>query len=106
MPYVGTKKLIRTKGPDLMFWCPGCGEAHMIDVSHRGWRWDGNADAPTISPSVREFLPAREGKNPEQTLCHLFVKRGQIEYLGDCAHAMKGTTIDMQPIPDDYGGLE
>jgi hypothetical protein len=29
-------------------------------------------------------------------LCHTFVTDGQIQYLGDCTHALAGQTVDLQ----------
>lgn len=31
----------------------------------------------------------------KQTICHLFIKEGKIEYLSDCTHSLAGTTIDL-----------
>jgi len=32
--------------------------------------------------------------------CHSFLKGGQWQFLGDCAHAMAGQTVAMVPLPD------
>jgi hypothetical protein len=34
--------------------CPGCGAQDWLDVGplFSGWTWDGNADAPTLRPSI------------------------------------------------------
>lgn len=46
------------EGGRLLFWCPGCDEAHMIRVRDDGqnvggaWGFDGNYDRPTFSPSI------------------------------------------------------
>lgn len=91
-----------------MYWCPGCGYAHVI---HHGpgegprWNWDGNADAPTFSPSVLvktgravdpSFVP-EEGDPPE--ICHSFVRGGKIEFLSDCCHSLAGQTV---PLPERW----
>lgn len=35
------------------FICPcGCGGVGGVQVKPAGWTWDGNRDAPTVSPSV------------------------------------------------------
>ena len=68
-----------------MFWCPACECAHGIN---RGWTFDGDMVTPTISPS----LLSRGEKQ-----CHIFIRAGRIEYLGDCDHALAGTTVDMVP---------
>jgi hypothetical protein len=52
------------------------------------WTWDGNEDAPTLSPSL---------------LCnqdHFYVRAGKIEFLGDAKHARAGQTIDMPDMGD------
>jgi Family of unknown function (DUF6527) len=66
------------------------------------WQWDGNVDAPTLSPSILCWTNVgADGKRlPEgqkRTLCHSFVRAGRIEFLTDCAHALAGQTV---PLPD------
>ena len=42
-------------GEALWFWCPGCDNAHNVNVSgpvQPIWEWDRNLVAPTISPSI------------------------------------------------------
>jgi len=78
----------------LMFWCPGCDEAHGLRIAGRGrpkWSWDRNPDRPTCMPSLitHQATPAKR--------CHLFVRGGNLEFLPDCWHALKGQTV---PIPD------
>ena len=99
------------------FMCPGCGEEHIIPVNRPdgcGWSFNGNYDAPTISPSIltrsghyasnepgdcwcnfEERFPD-EGPAPFHCkLCHIFVTDGKIQYLSDCSHKLAGQTIDM-----------
>jgi hypothetical protein len=92
----------------LMFWCPGCeilheGErqagAHMLPVSGDAserpvWTWDGNLEAPTLSPSI--LTRRRFAGEPEQ-ICHSYLRAGVFEFLGDCTHALAGHHV---PIPD------
>lgn len=86
-------------GKLLMFWCPGCSEPHGPRVegarvqSHGPWTWNGDRDRPTLSPSIKVESANREGP----TVCHSFVQDGQIQFLGDCTHALAGKTV---PIPD------
>lgn len=95
-------------GKGFVHWCPGCDGAHVIwternEGSFRPiWSWDGNVDAPTVTPSVRNFTTnGRDGKplpdGQERTLCHYFLKAGNIEFCGDCEHALSGKTV---PLPD------
>lgn len=73
----------------LSFWCPGCNAAHRVTTEGPGaWAWDGNATNPTLSPSI---------KVQGGLVCHSFVRVGNIEFLGDCTHALAGKTV---PMPD------
>jgi hypothetical protein len=103
-----SKSILSTDGI-LLFWCPGCHEAHGVMVNgSRGWTWNGSTDAPALSPSilVRSSLygPDKlgftkyEGPHPCKTtpsVCHSFVKDGKIEFLGDCTHSLAGQTVDI-----------
>lgn len=103
----------------LTFWCPGCGGAHSIPTgpgSGPRWTWDGNAQQPTFDPSilvrtVRGKLTEAEWEEYDAEYariglavlegrfgftCHSFVRAGQIQFLDDCSHALKGQTV---PIP-------
>lgn len=86
----------------LKFVCPGCerepghGGLHMLPVSgdangRPSWSFDGNLDAPTLSPSILSTRP--------EFVCHSFLKAGVFEFLGDCTHPLKGQSV---PIPDLY----
>lgn len=86
-------------------WCPGCRIAHHFNVggaSGPQWTFDGNVELPTFAPSMRSFQPAMAGR-PEVTLCHYFLRAGVIEYLGDCAHALKGKSVTLPDFPENYG---
>lgn len=116
-----SKKLRSAEGGRLLFWCPGCDGAHQVQVGEpplrgrAGWDFNGDYDRPTFSPSVLvrtgHYAPGQEGKDCwctyEQRLgktapfkcsvCHSFVRDGQIQFLGDCTHALAGQTV---PLPD------
>lgn len=98
----------------LMFWCPGCDEAHgpiveRTDASRPLWTWNNDRERPTFSPSLlvrgtrrlteEEYQRVISGEHvtPEPHVCHSFVRDGQIEFLSDCTHALKAQTV---PIPD------
>lgn len=100
----------------LMFWCPGCDGAHGITTGEGGghrWGWNGDADKPTFTPSIlvrsETCDPPVTGENHEvfksnpwpqtkvETVCHSFVTDGHIQFLGDCTHALAGTTVDLPP---------
>lgn len=106
----------------LQVWCPGCDHLHAVTLvgpdGYRPavcWEWDGNLEAPTISPSIlvygSVFLHDDGSQCPNwhedyetethtQGNCHSFVRAGRWEFLSDCAHALAGQTVDMVPLPD------
>lgn len=104
----------------LTWWCPGCDGAHQIatgEGSGPRWGWNGNAERPTFTPSVlvqgRGLSPAGQAAadawfaagNPSprpefeimDTVCHSFVVDGQMQFLGDCTHALAGQTVPIPP---------
>lgn len=109
------------QGGQISFWCPGCNEAHAINVGdHPGPRWCYNDDpeAPTFKPSILirsgHFVPGHDGGQcycnwPDKDefpdlqcrVCHSFVRAGQIQFLGDCTHALAGQTVPLPPFPSE-----
>lgn len=91
------KQITRTAegGKWLMFWCPGCGNAHCVAIApernSRGaqWTWNGSRDKPTLDPSI-----LAQG---EAYCCHSYVEKGEIRYLPDCTHKFAGQTLPLQP---------
>jgi hypothetical protein len=70
--------------------CPGCGIHHAATVDGtRGWTWNGHEESPSISPSI--LVTGEFGGDPLR--CHSFVRDGQIQFLDDCSHGLKGTTV-------------
>jgi hypothetical protein len=107
-------KLRSAADNQLLFWCPGCDSVHAVRVDPigsmgNGWGWNRDGDAPTFTPSVlvngtrrltddeHARLMAGEKIEPTPLVCHSFVKDGQIQFLGDCTHALAGQTV---PLPD------
>ena len=84
------------------FHCPGCKYAHVVTVNGRlnpqgaTWTWNGSVEKPTFSPSLLV-----NASHPESR-CHSFVKDGQIQFLSDCAHELRGQTVDLK----DFDGQE
>ena len=82
--------------------CPGCECGHLFHtVPWKGnaagtpgpvWTFNGNTERPTFSPSmlVNKSTPERR--------CHSYVRDGQIQFLNDCYHALKGTTVELPDI--------
>lgn len=91
------------------FHCPGCDGKHAVSTNPAGgWKWNGDSDKPTLSPSVlvrgtkpmtdEEHAAAMRGEGcptPVPTVCHSFVTDGRIQFLGDCTHALAGQTVDL-----------
>jgi hypothetical protein len=86
------------------FYCPGCKCGHHFNTIAPGpiWDFNGNTEKPTFTPSLRIFTRATNDY-PEKTHCHLFLTDGRIQFLTDCAHDLKGTTVDMVDFPENYG---
>lgn len=97
-----------------LFKCPGCGNDHIAIIKRRAdnpngpeWTFDGNMGKPTFNPSFltkytrritddeHARIMAGEKLNIPQSVCHIFVRNGQIQYLSDCTHGYAGKTIDM-----------
>lgn len=102
------------------FYCPGCGHHHFIHEE----LWNIDLITNTLSPSVLvrgvsdsstwdidkngDFIfeatdnPAvRKAKGSKPTVCHTFVRKGQIQYLNDCTHDLKGKTIPMVELKEN-----
>lgn len=85
----------------LAFVCPGCNNnLHMLPVNTTkkspSWEWDGNLEAPTLSPSIL----TKWGKEPKLFVCHSFLKAGVFEYLADCTHVLRCQFIKLSDLPD------
>ncbi len=111
--------VLRTlEGGKLGFECPGCKEMHSVNVNPaKGppcWGFNGDFDRPTFSPSVLirsgHHVPGHEHgpcwctynrEHPDEPapfkceVCHSFVRDGQIQFLGDCTHALAGKTVSL-----------
>jgi hypothetical protein len=91
----------------LTYWCQGCEDLHGITYEGgdpgRNWSWNGDVNAPTFQPSVLVTY----GANPDaderfkewrtERRCHTFITNGQVQFLGDCTHALAGQTLPDLP---------
>jgi hypothetical protein len=78
-------------GELLVFECPGCQYGHNIPVEGpRAWKWNGSMDKPTFYPSIKIDIPGG--------CCHSWVKDGQIQFLADCDHKLRGQTVDLPEV--------
>lgn len=81
-------------GSSYWFWCPGCECAHRYATGEgKGPRWDfnDNLENPTFSPSLLSVGQKR---------CHLFLKKGKLEFCKDCDHGLAGQTVELPDLPD------
>lgn len=110
-----SKVLRNVEGGRLTFWCPGCDRRHTVAVGEGPpprWGWDGSVDRPTFTPSVlvegvhkltddecAAYMRGDALPEPRPFRCHSFVTDGQIQFLGDCTHALAGKTV---PLPEKW----
>lgn len=110
-------KLRQLEGGQVGYWCPGCDMMHVLTVEPGRpgpcWDWNRDPDAPTFNPSVLvrydHWVPPVTSENladwkrqpwPQHKvthLCHAFVRNGEVQFLDDSTHALKGRTV---PLPD------
>lgn len=93
-------------------WCPACDERHNFYVdrpTNKGARWtfDGNVEMPTFTPSMnirrgpRPIVPKGRTDAGQVDVCHYFLRNGEIQFLGDCTHALAGKTVPLPKFPED-----
>ena len=100
-------KIRNIAGGGQIFFCPGCKEPHQVNTASNGPRWTYNQDAaaPTFSPSI--LVTCDWGT--EREVCHSFVTAGQIQFLGDCTHALANKAVPVPEwpyAPGKFGGIE
>jgi len=90
------------------FICPGCDQEHAVWTGAgpgAAWQFNNDLDKPTINPS----LLVRMGPKPDpithlalkdapHRVCHSFIRDGQIQFLGDCTHALAGQTVELPEV--------
>lgn len=84
-----------TQSPEFMIFCPGCKCGHWFktDGGSPSWQFNGDMHRPTINPS----LLVRHSANGQAVVCHSFIRDGQMQFLDDCTHELKSTTVSLQP---------
>ena len=94
-------------------WCPGCEQMHTLPDS---WKFDGNLENPTFTPSFKHegvLRPFVNGKwvggwkrdaagNTIPFICHYVLTAGQLQYQADCTHAMAGKTVPLPSLPEGW----
>jgi hypothetical protein len=108
------------------FWCPGCFERHGFRLKAPNtpcpwrqdrrwpvWTFEGTVIRPTFNPSLLISTGAgfwnvdghwQEIGAPREVLCHLYLKGGVLQFLGDCPHHLKGTDVPIASLPGDREG--
>jgi hypothetical protein len=88
------------------YWCPGCNTLHAVAIQPdknsvgAGWEFSGTLENPTYSPSQLTRFHRKVDNERREVVCHTFIRGGQIEFLNDCTHALRGQTVPLPPLPD------
>lgn len=92
----------------LAHWCPACESMHQFALDGKNscgaqWTWDGNVEAPTFAPSMNIVVNSpshpHHQKDAATSVCHYFLRAGQLQFLGDCTHAMRGRMVQLPDLP-------
>lgn len=87
------------------YYCPGCKHEHSVPADR--WSFNGDVEKPTVSPSVRHFIPSGSRKGSadysEKTTCHYFIREGFIEFCGDCEHNLRNQRVELTEMLKDEG---
>ena len=86
---VVSKKVEQLKDDYYIFWCPGCEGYHGYRTDPGMWKFNGDLERPTFTPSLLNYA------NEASPRCHLFVTDGMIRYCSDSDHALAGKTVEM-----------
>jgi hypothetical protein len=77
------------------FYCPGCEHGHVFYVTGpMTWEFNGDLESPTFTPSLLNTCEPHP--DPKQRRCHLFLTKGVLYFLGDCAHDMRGNIVPLE----------
>lgn len=57
------------------------------------WTWNGSTTAPTLRPSVLT--------TGHDYRCHSWINDGAAQFLDDCSHELKGTTVALNAVGED-----
>ena len=96
------KPVVDTTGALLgyAFRCPGCEHTHVFwtapplaGSTKPTWTFDGNMEAPTFAPSLKNEAPNHS--DPRQRCCHLNLTAGRVHYANDCTHPLVNTIVDL-----------
>jgi hypothetical protein len=103
MSQLSTHKVIETIS-GWMIKCHVCQWHEFPKKHHSGtWRFNGNLECPTFTPSMNELVHFSEASCPEDRKpdrrCHFVVSDGNISYCPDCTHALAGQSFPLDCWP-------
>lgn len=105
-----------------IIFCPGCKCGHGIRVGQScgpNWEFNGNVDSPTFTPSLLvsgvtlppvdpetgdwergpdgKYITGPDGRilGSKNSVCHSYITDGNIQFLGDCTHELKGQKVQL-----------
>lgn len=90
---VGLSPVLRRAGPGvLLYWCPGCGKAHELDINAAnadGKRigWDGDVNRPSVGCDMT--FPG----------CRHVLSAGVLRFDGSCTHSLAGKSVPLPAFP-------
>lgn len=90
VPNPTVQRVAKVEGRDAYsFVCPGCKTSHTFDSR---WQFNGSLELPTFTPS------GLWNADDAQLRCHFFVTNGQIQFLADSAHSLRGQTVELPAV--------
>ncbi len=89
------RAILRSPGR-LSFFCPGCSTFHSVSVNTAGarWSWNQSLELPTLTPSIHVT------DDGGATVCHSYVRNGEIQFLSDSTHALAGQMVDLPVVQE------
>jgi hypothetical protein len=89
-------KVVEIKSGVFGFICPGCRGYHIVHVERANsnnaqWQFNGVPEKPT-------FEPSHHIKAGADTICHLYIRNGVLEFQKDCPHALSGKKVPMKDL--------
>lgn len=91
------KPVVEYHSGSVWFVCPGCNCYHRAQVDPsaqlpKPWTWNRDLVKPTLSPSLLVMGKIK---------CHLYVRNGVLEFLGDSEHQFAGKNVTMEPTGEE-----
>jgi hypothetical protein len=86
-------------------WCPACEQVHILPDS---WKFNGDVDKPTFSPSFKHTLVARAPLHGPDNfrICHYILTDGKIQFCPDSWHKRSDiVSMPLLPSPHEDDGF-